>query len=100
MNVYIVSVFDAINDYRAMYLSGQIFEKKVRAYVELMASGDDLPKRSRLLQGHEVVRSDLETMNKTYMDLLIRMHHRLKMLKQLHDQDGLFFPVLHTRQAC
>lgn len=59
-----------------------------------MAShSSDLSKRSRLQQGHEVVRSELEVMNRSYMQLLAQLHHRLKLLKDLHDREGLFFPV-------
>ena len=58
-----------------------------------MTSRGEPEKRSRVTSGSETVRNELEVMNQRYMDLYAQSLHRLKMLKELHDRDRLFFPV-------
>ena len=71
-----------------------MYEKKHEQFTSNFdTKSRNVTKKSRVHSGDEVVRSELETMNRAYMELLGDVHHRLMALKHLHDREGLFFPV-------
>ena len=44
----------------------------------------------------DVVSVELKDLNRRYIELLGRLHHRLVTLKQVHETAGLYFPVMES----
>jgi len=57
-----------------------------------------LQKRARVQSGADTVQTDLNDMNKQYMEMLSVVNHYLKRLKTLHDKEGLYFPVSNLHE--
>lgn len=55
--------------------------------------GGGTVKRPRMLTGADTICTDLDLLNRRYMELLAELNHRLRQLKALHDAAGLYFPV-------
>ena len=76
----------------------QIYERRLKQYQESLADvqphlAASLQKKPRVQSGADTVQTELNMMNKKYLELLSMVNHYLKTLKTLHDKEGLYFPV-------
>ncbi|KAK2164152.1 hypothetical protein LSH36_68g10066 [Paralvinella palmiformis] len=75
----------------------KIYERRLKQFQESLADlqpdfAASLQKRARVQSGADTVQTDLNDMNKQYMEMLSVVNHYLKRLKTLHDKEGLYFP--------
>ena len=76
----------------------QTYEKRQlefrQSLAEIQPSLDAaLSKRPRIQSGTETVRAQLETLNRTYTEMLAELHQRLHMTKEIFERNGQYFPV-------
>ena len=75
-----------------------MFEKRIKQFVDSVEESQ--PNIKQLLARHQTVQSgaesvttELNKLNKQYMELLAELNYRLKQFKDVYEKAGLYFPV-------
>lgn len=81
----------------------QVYERCLKQYVSSLKPFQPGLVESAQLRSQnrqsaaDVVSVELKDLNRRYIELLGKLHHRLVTLKQVHETAGLYFPV---REFC
>ncbi len=56
--------------------------------------------RARVASGADLVKSELDALNRRYMELMADQNRKIHQLKSVYDSNGAYFPVSNISKVC